>query len=76
MRTITVLRDTGQWLLERCQITIEKCPGAETGWGVAGIGATEPINAAEKTALMGWGNESGEAIVHGSLRIPLSALKI
>lgn len=73
MRTITVLR-AEQGILSRCEITIEQCPEASTGWGIVGVGPTEPINATETTTLMGWGNESGDAIVHGCLRIPITSL--
>lgn len=74
MKTITVLRDNGQGILERCQIAIEPCSEASTGWGIATLGDAEPINHNVTTTLLGWRNESGLAVVHGTLRIPLSQL--
>lgn len=75
MKNITVLRDTGNGVLEHAEIALEPCPEAKTGWGVATLGGPDPIDADETTELMGWGDLDGEAIVHRGYRIPCKTIE-
>jgi hypothetical protein len=73
MKIITVLRDDGQGINERCEIAIERC-SSSTGWGVVDrYHHITPIND-ERTLLIGWGNESGAAAMCGKYKIALDKL--